>query len=119
MLFLSILFIEFIIVPCSSITKEGYYFPALVKTTLVDVDWAGCLIACHKNLECISYNYNREEKICELNVDGIRDHCAGPSSPIITSKDWIFHQTRVSKICFKGSLRLSTNNNVYHLRCVL
>ncbi|XP_068744517.1 uncharacterized protein [Montipora capricornis] len=93
-LLLFCLFIALIIPSGSTtVTFSGRYLPRSVeRTVLLDVDWMECLQACHSEPGCISYNYHKDEKVCEMNSNGEREGCGGKRT--IVSKDWIFHQIR-------------------------
>ena len=90
------LFVGLIIAPCASVTLKEYYLPGHVQKTIFDVDWMGCLQACHDEPTCISYNYRRRKKTCEINSDGLKDECDNKRT--VFSKGWTFHQIRVSAI---------------------
>ena len=94
-LLLFCLFIALIIPSGSTttVTFSGRYLPRSVERTVLDVDWMECLQACHSEPGCISYNYHKDEKVCEMNSNGEREECGGKRT--IVSKDWIFHQIRV------------------------
>ena len=85
------------IAPYASATYNDQYFPGHVQKTISNVDWIGCLQACHDEPRCTSYNYFKENETCEINSNGIKDQCETKS--MIFSKGWIFHQLRVSAIC--------------------
>ncbi|KAL9985165.1 hypothetical protein ACROYT_G007535 [Oculina patagonica] len=51
-----------------------------------------CLYACHDEPRCISYNFFKENKTCEINSSGIKKQC--DSKSVIFSRGWIFHQIR-------------------------
>jgi len=67
--------------------------PGHVEKTVSNVDWLGCLQACHNEPQCISYNYWKENKTCEINSNGIQEQCES-GKPTIFSRGWIFHQIR-------------------------
>lgn len=93
-LLLFCLFIALIIPSGSTttVTFSGRYLPRSVERTVLDVDWMECLQACHSEPGCISYNYHKDEKVCEMNSNGESEECGGKRT--IVSKDWIFHQIR-------------------------
>lgn len=81
-----------IIVTSASVTYNGHYLPGSLYRRIFELDWMGCLQVCHDEPRCISYNYHKNKKICEINSDGMRDKCT--SKQTIFSGEWIFHQIR-------------------------
>lgn len=82
-----------IIVTYASVTYNGHYLRGSLYWRIFELDWMGCLQVCYNEPRCISYNYHKNKKICEINSDGIRE-CT--SKQTIFSGEWIFHQIRVS-----------------------
>ena len=95
-MYFAALFVSFLLTNtiCASTTYKHRYLPGHVKRIIFNVDWLGCLQACHDEPKCISYNYCKENKSCEINYNGIKDHCEDKVTVI--SRGWIFHQIRVS-----------------------
>lgn len=97
-MYLAALFLPFFltIALCDLSTFNERYLPGHVLVTIFYKDWLGCLQACNNEPRCISYNYFKENKTCEINSNGIKDQCA--SKWTVYSRGWIFHQIRVSVI---------------------
>lgn len=84
------------IAPGACTTHEDAYFPGHVEKTIFNVEWISCLQACHEQHRCISYNFFKRNKTCEINTSGIKQQC--DSKSVIFSRGWIFQQIRVSVI---------------------
>ena len=61
-----------------------------VFKTIESIDWLQCIQECHKEDQCISYNYFLAEEICELNNFGFDNECEAGNN-LIRATGWI-HQ---------------------------
>lgn len=57
-------------------------------------DWLQCVVACHYEDRCISFNYDTSSfNLCQLNDCGFHDRCEASRS-LLVSPGAIFHQLR-------------------------
>lgn len=87
---------------------KGYYLPGYELGEIFTSDWFECINKCNPNADCISYNFNLRESLCQLNTRGI-DHLTYVADRTLNhNDDYIFHQLKVShkKIQFLKELVL-------------
>jgi len=79
----------------SSHTYVGKYFGRHELKTVQVGDWMGCIMQCHDEPLCVSYNYHVENNSCWLNNHGIeRDS----DDELVDNHGWVFQQLRVGLI---------------------
>ena len=78
-------------------------------------DWFGCILSCHDDPRCTSYNYNTFSRLCELNdCSGLQNLC-GRENILIYSTGWVFQKIRDCKVSQRyvtGTSRSFSNLNM-------
>ena len=98
-----------------SLTVNNYVLVGSVYQVIHVDDWFGCILSCHDDLRCISYNYNTSSRLCELNYcSGLQDLC-DRDNLLIYSTGCVFQKIRdceVSQRYVTGTSRSFSNFNV-------
>ena len=107
-LFLSLTIISIVIVGIWS--SDGYTVHNSLLTghvfkTIESIDWLQYIQECHKEDQCISYNYFRAEEICELNNFGFDDECEAGNN-LIRATGWIHHVLDISQVIAHANIGL-------------
>ncbi|XP_073232823.1 uncharacterized protein [Porites lutea] len=77
-----------------SLTVNNYVLVGSVYQVIHVDDWFGCILSCHDDLPCISYNYNTSSRLCELNYcSGLQDLC-DRDNLLIYSTGCVFQKIR-------------------------
>ena len=98
-----------------SLTVNNYVLVGSVYQVIHVDDWFGCILSCHDDLPCISYNYNTSSRLCELNCcSGLQDLC-DRDNLLIYSTGCVFQKIRdceVSQQYVTGTSRSFSNFDV-------
>lgn len=97
-----------------SLTVNNYVLVGSLYQVIHVDDWFGCILSCHGDLRCISYNYNTSSRLCELNYcSGL--HLCDRDDLLIYSTGCVFQKIRdceVSQQFVPGTSRSFSNFNV-------
>ena len=99
-----------------SLTVNNYVLVGSVYQVIQVNDWFGCILSCHEDLRCISYNYNTSSRLCELNYcSGLHWDLCDRDNVLIYSTGCVFQKIRdceVSQRYVTGTSRSFLNFNV-------
>ena len=75
--------------------RDKYLAKSLLRSLDGQQDWLDCTLECGRDPGCISYNYYRKGRLCELNDNGV-EQVGDADSDLLFSEGWSYHQIRVS-----------------------
>ena len=75
-------------------TLGNFYLAGHLMETVYTRDWFHCFLVCHNEPKCVSYNFNKQYGICDLNDHGIEDS-DNVHIKLTRKPGTFFHQIRV------------------------
>ena len=96
-----------------SLTVNNYVLVGSVYQVIHVDDWFGCILSCHDDLPCISYNYNTSSRLCELNYcSGLQDLC-DRDNLLIYSTGCVFQKIRDCEVSQLKSTICNRNFKIF------
>ena len=97
------------------LTVNNYVLVGSVYQVIHVDDWFGCILSCHDDSRCTSYNYNTSSRLCELNDCGGLQDLRDRDNLLVYSTGWVFQKIRDCEVSHRyvtGTSRSFLNFNV-------